>query len=156
VQAAREADRRAVRRGVPARLAAQYKSKVKNAQEAHEAIRPAGHPSAAPRRGGELDDRPARLYELIWKRTVASQMADAAGIASRCASRWAGTGRGLPGHGKTIDFPGYLRAYVEGADDPDADLADRERMLPRRRSATCSDLAAGRGPKATRPAAGNR
>ena len=106
-----------------------YKSKVKNAQEAHEAIRPAG----ARFRGledadRELDRDAYRLYELIWKRTVACQMADATGEHISATVR---AGAGLfQARGKTIRFPGYRRAYVEGADNPEAELADQERLLP--------------------------
>ena len=106
-----------------------YSAKVKNAQEAHEAIRPVGSTFEIPealRR--QLSNDQFRLYDLIWKRTVASQMSDAKGkrkqliVAVDDALFSVG--------GKTIDFPGYLRAYVEGADDPDAELADRETLLP--------------------------
>ncbi len=114
-----------------------YKSKVKNAQEAHEAIRPAGERWRTPDQlSTELRGPDLRLYDLIWKRTLASQMADATGKSvsvrieapfSRQAesgtTEWAASGR-------TITFPGYLRVYVEGSDDPEADLDDRERLLP--------------------------
>ncbi|HHK40811.1 MAG TPA: type I DNA topoisomerase, partial [Planctomycetaceae bacterium] len=108
----------------------QYQSKVKNAQEAHEAIRPAGHPFKLPESvQGELDRDAFRLFELIWKRTIASQMADARG--HRVTITIAGGGAEFQVSGKTIDFPGFLRAYVEGSDDPDAELADQETLLPR-------------------------
>ena len=73
-----------------------------------------------------------RLYDLIWKRTVASQMADPRIQRVRSARGHVDRGRRgrVPGVGRTIDFPGYLRAYVEGADDPDAELEDRETILP--------------------------
>ncbi len=106
-----------------------YASKVKNAQEAHEAIRPAGHPFEFPGAlRGRLDSDEYRLFELIWKRTVASQMADARG--RRMTVTVEGGGATFQARGKTIDFPGYLRAYVEGSDDPEADLADQEAILP--------------------------
>ncbi|MGH7570267.1 MAG: type I DNA topoisomerase [Gemmatimonadota bacterium] len=106
-----------------------YQSKVKNAQEAHEAIRPAGHPFELPEAlRGELDHDQYRLFELVWKRTVASQMADARG--RRMTITIEGGGAAFEVRGRTIDFPGYLRAYVEGSDDPDAELADRETLLP--------------------------
>ncbi|MGH7557962.1 MAG: type I DNA topoisomerase [Gemmatimonadota bacterium] len=106
-----------------------YQSKVKNAQEAHEAIRPAGHPFELPEAlRGQLDHDPYRLFELVWKRTVASQMADARG--RRMTITIEGGGAAFEVRGKTIDFPGYLRAYVEGSDDPDAELADQETLLP--------------------------
>jgi DNA topoisomerase-1 len=106
-----------------------YQSKVKNAQEAHEAIRPAGHPFELPEAlRGKLSDEEFRLFELVWKRTVASQMADARG--RRMTITIEGGGAVFEVRGKTIDFPGYLRAYVEGSDDPDAELADQETLLP--------------------------
>jgi DNA topoisomerase-1 len=106
-----------------------YQTKVKNAQEAHEAIRPAGHPFDLPEKlRASLTNDEFRLYDLIWKRTIASQMADARGhritITVEC------DGALFQVSGKTIEFPGYLRAYVEGSDDPEADLADREAVLP--------------------------
>jgi len=112
-----------------------YKGKVKNAQEAHEAIRPAGDSMRVPdEMAGELhssDER--RLYDLVWKRAVASQMADAR--VQRVTARLAATSSDgqdvtFQATGRTIEFPGYLRAYVEGADDPDAELEDRESILP--------------------------
>ncbi len=112
-----------------------YRNKVKNAQEAHEAIRPAGDRMyTAEDLARELkgsDER--RLYDLIWKRTVASQMADARirRVALRLvATSTAGEEAVFQASGRTIEFPGYLRAYVEGADDPDAELEDREAILP--------------------------
>jgi DNA topoisomerase-1 len=106
-----------------------YKSKVKNAQEAHEAIRPAGHPFELPgAMRNTLNRDEFRLFELIWKRTVASQMADARG--RRISVTLEGEGCAFQVSGKTIDFPGYLRAYVEGSDDPNAELADKEIVLP--------------------------
>jgi DNA topoisomerase-1 len=106
-----------------------YRSSVKNAQEAHEAIRPAGHPFELPEvMRSELGSDEFRLFEMIWKRTMASQMADARG--RRISITIEGEGCVFQVSGKTIDFPGYLRAYVEGSDDPDAELADQERVLP--------------------------
>jgi len=106
-----------------------YKSKVKNAQEAHEAIRPAGHPFELPdTMRAMLNQDQFRLFELIWKRTIASQMANARG--RRIAITIEGEGCIFQVSGKTIDFAGYLRAYVEGSDDPDAMLADQEKTLP--------------------------
>jgi DNA topoisomerase-1 len=120
-----------------------YQSKVKNAQEAHEAIRPAGHPFELPEAlRGKLSDEEFRLFELVWKRTVASQMADARG--RRMTITIEGGGAVFEVRGKTIDFPGYLRAYVEGSDDPDAELADQETLLPPVREGQpleCIDLA---------------
>ena len=106
-----------------------YATKVKNAQEAHEAIRPAGHPFAMPESlRGQLSPDEFRLYDLIWKRTVACQMADARG--RRITVTIEGGEAVFKVGGKTIDFAGYLRAYVEGSDDPEAELADRETVLP--------------------------
>ena len=107
-----------------------YASKVKNAQEAHEAIRPAGHPFRLPESlRNELNSDQFRLFELIWKRTIASQMSDARG--HRTTISLQGDGAIFQVSGKTIEFPGFLRAYVEGSDDPQADLADREVILPK-------------------------
>ena len=112
-----------------------YASKVKNAQEAHEAIRPAGDSFRTPaevRRAGLSGDE-FRLYELIWKRTVASQMKDATGesVSVRVAGvSSAGERAEFGASGKVIGFYGFLKAYVEDADDPDAERDDRERRLP--------------------------
>ncbi len=114
-----------------------YERKVKNAQEAHEAIRPAGDTFRTPDEASRsLSGDEFRLYDLIWKRTVASQMNDATGTSAQV--RLVGTGRTTDGpreatfaaSGKVIQFPGFLRAYVEGEDDPEAELADREVHLP--------------------------
>jgi DNA topoisomerase-1 len=118
-----------------------YERKVKNAQEAHEAIRPAGESFRTPEAAGRsLSGDELRLYELIWKRTVASQMADATGTSAQVRLRGtvdpsaaAGVGGStveFSSNGQVISFPGFLRAYVEGSDDPEADLADREVVLP--------------------------
>ncbi|MDX3841051.1 type I DNA topoisomerase [Streptomyces europaeiscabiei] len=109
-----------------------YAGKVKNAQEAHEAIRPSGDRFRTPAETGLTGDQ-FRLYELIWKRTVASQMKDAVG--NSVTVKIGGTasdGRDaeFSASGKTITFHGFLKAYVEGADDPNAELDDRERRLP--------------------------
>lgn len=109
--------------------AREYRSKVKNAQEAHEAIRPAGHPFELPETlRSQLGADEFKLFELIWKRTIASQMADCQ--ARRITIQIEGGGCVFQLSGKTIDFPGYLRAYVEGSDDPAAELADQEKALP--------------------------
>jgi DNA topoisomerase-1 len=106
-----------------------YKTKVKNAQEAHEAIRPAGteftHPDTVK---AKLGLEAVKLYELIWKRTLACQMRDAEGI--RVSVSILADDALFKASGKTISFPGFLRAYVEGSDDPEADLAEQERNLP--------------------------
>ena len=111
-----------------------YAKKVKNAQEAHEAIRPAGERFRGPEEVREaLGTQEFRLYELIWQRTIASQMTDARGESvSVRLGMTAADGRDavFAASGKTILFPGFLRAYVEGADDPDAELEDQERVLP--------------------------
>jgi DNA topoisomerase-1 len=117
-----------------------YDRKVKNAQEAHEAIRPAGEVFRT------LDDAQASLggdelavYDLVWKRTIASQMVDARLTQDRVrlsANLGALAGfegdveAGLTATGLRIEFPGFRRAYVEGTDDPEAELADQERILP--------------------------
>jgi DNA topoisomerase-1 len=111
-----------------------YRSKVRNAQEAHEAIRPAGESFRTPDQvAREVSPEEARLYDLIWKRTVACQMADARGesVAVRLGGISAdGRDAEFATSGKVIHFPGFLRAYVEGSDDPDAELEDQERRLP--------------------------
>jgi DNA topoisomerase-1 len=112
-----------------------YASKVKNAQEAHEAIRPAGDSFRTPAQVAKdkLSNDERRLYELIWQRTVASQMKDATGesVSVRVAGTSTDNERAEFGaSGKIINFYGFLKAYVEGADDPEADRDDRERRLP--------------------------
>ena len=111
-----------------------YASKVKNAQEAHEAIRPTGETFRTPEEvATEIDGDEAAVYELIWKRTIASQMADAVGESVQVrlgGVSAAGEDAEFATSGKVIEFPGFLRAYVEGSDDPDADLDDQERRLP--------------------------
>jgi DNA topoisomerase I len=142
-----------------------YDSKVKSAQEAHEAIRPAGDEFKTPAQSGLSGDE-LRLYELVWKRTVASQMKDATGesvsvrvlgqadarepiLVGVGADRVSADGTpangsasaastdSVPGReaefgasGKVISFHGFLKAYVEGSDDPDAELDDNQRRLP--------------------------
>lgn len=106
-----------------------YATKVKNAQEAHEAIRPAGHPFQLPESlRGELNHDQFRLFDLIWKRTIASQMADAR--KKRVTVVIEGEGALFQASGTSIEFEGFLRAYVEGSDDPEAELAQKERLLP--------------------------
>lgn len=109
-----------------------YTSKVKNAQEAHEAIRPAGETFRTPAETGLSGDQ-FRLYELIWKRTIASQMKDAVGqsVSIRVTGVSTRNERAEFGAtGKTITFHGFLKAYVESADDPSTDRDDQERRLP--------------------------
>ncbi|MFI8254412.1 type I DNA topoisomerase [Streptomyces filamentosus] len=109
-----------------------YAGKVKNAQEAHEAIRPSGDRFRTPAETGLTGDQ-FKLYELIWKRTVASQMKDATGnsVTVKIGGTSAdGRDAEFSASGKTITFHGFMKAYVEGADDPNAELDDRERRLP--------------------------
>ena len=111
-----------------------YTGKVKNAQEAHEAIRPAGDNFRTPGEvAKELSSDEFKLYELIWRRTVASQMTDAVGnsmsVRIRAVST-AGEEADFGATGKTITDPGFLRAYVESSDDESAEADDAERRLP--------------------------
>ena len=118
-----------------------YERRVKNAQEAHEAIRPAGDVFRTPDEASQtLHGDELRLYELVWKRTVASQMVDATGTSAQVrmvaampqgAPSLGGLEAEVSASGRVIAFPGFLRAYVEGEDDPEAELADREVVLPR-------------------------
>ena len=105
-----------------------YKGKVKNAQEAHEAIRPATPFRLPEAVKGELDPDQFRLFDLIWKRTVACQMADAR--KQRVSIVIEGGGAQFTASGTSILFEGFLRAYVEGSDNPEAALANRETILP--------------------------
>ena len=106
-----------------------YQTKVKNAQEAHEAIRPAGHPFASPDSlRGELTEDQFKLYDLIFKRTIASQMEDSRGFRTTIAV--AVDDAIFQATGKTVEFQGYLRVYVESTDDPTSEQADRELVLP--------------------------
>lgn len=112
----------------------QYQTKVRNAQEAHEAIRPTEFRRTPQQLESILDADEAKLYELIWKRALASQMADARML--RTSVEITGTGLDdrpsiLTASGKAIEFAGYLRAYVEGSDDPAAELDEKETLLPK-------------------------
>jgi DNA topoisomerase-1 len=111
-----------------------YTGKVKNAQEAHEAIRPAGDDFRTPGEvAGELSAEEYRLYELIWRRTIASQMIDAVGSSVSVRIRAVSTANeevDFGATGKTITEPGFLRAYVESSDDENAEAEDAERRLP--------------------------
>jgi DNA topoisomerase I len=114
--------------------ARRYTGKVKNAQEAHEAIRPAGDNFRTPGEvAKELSTEEFKLYELIWRRTIASQMTDAVGssvsVRIRAVST-AGEEADFGATGKTITDPGFLRAYVESSDDENAEADDQERRLP--------------------------
>ncbi len=121
----------------------QYTRKVKNAQEAHEAIRPAGDVFSTPGQlHSALDTDEFRLYELIWQRTVASQMADARGTTLSLRIAGAASRRSIDGSaveeqvvfnasGRTITFAGFLKAYVESLDDQAGGEADdAESRLP--------------------------
>jgi DNA topoisomerase I len=129
----------------------QYTRKVKNAQEAHEAIRPAGESFRTPGEvAGELEGDDFRLYELIWQRTIASQMADARGTTmsvritghatadngdangnGELAQRFHGAQCVFAASGRTITFAGFLRAYVETVDEEAGGEADdAESRLP--------------------------
>ncbi|HET6532116.1 MAG TPA: type I DNA topoisomerase [Actinoplanes sp.] len=111
-----------------------YTGKVKNAQEAHEAIRPAGDNFRTPGEvANELSGDEFRLYELIWRRTIASQMTDAIGNSISVRIRAISTANeevDFAATGKTITDPGFLRAYVESSDDENAEAEDAERRLP--------------------------
>ena len=107
---------------------------AKGAQEAHEAIRPAGDSFPTPEQvANKVGPDEAALYDLIWKRTIASQMADTRGVTVSVrfgATASSGEATVFSASGRTITFPGFLRAYVQGADDPDSELDDREKLLP--------------------------
>lgn len=120
----------------------QYTTKSKGAQEAHEAIRPAGSPFRTPKETG-LKAQELALYDMIWKRTVATQMAEAR--QTHITVQLTVEDAGFRASGKRIDFPGYFRAYVEGSDDPEAALDDQEVILPPLKQGdrpTCTDLEA--------------
>jgi len=105
----------------------QYSTKSKGAQEAHEAIRPAGESFRSPQETG-LQGRELALYDLIWKRTVACQMANAK--LTQITVQLTVEDAEFRSSGKRIDFPGFFRAYVEGSDDPEAALENQEVILP--------------------------
>src|SRR5690606_1341560 len=111
-----------------------YRNKVKNAQEAHEAIRPAGDEFQSPAEvAKKVGGDEGKLYELIWKRTVASQMEDSRGESVKltvAATLSDGQAAEFTASGHTIIFPGFLRAYVEGSDDPQVELDQKEVILP--------------------------
>jgi DNA topoisomerase-1 len=116
----------------------QYASKVKNAQEAHEAIRPTTPYRSPSRLQGELNSQDLALYRLVWQRTLASQMADAAGVtvsirlAAGAVDRSTGelTDCEFAASGTTITFPGYRAVYVASKEERGDDPADREALLP--------------------------
>ncbi|MEY4229978.1 MAG: topoisomerase [Actinomycetota bacterium] len=115
----------------------QYSSKIKNAQEAHEAIRPTTPLRSPDAVAGELNGQELLLYRMIWQRTLASQMADAVGTtvsvrlgaAATVAGAVAPTDAEFAASGTTITFPGYRQVYVESSDD-DATDAEKEALLP--------------------------
>ncbi|PRQ12174.1 type I DNA topoisomerase [Corynebacterium sp. 13CS0277] len=115
----------------------QYTKKVKNSQEAHEAIRPAGETFATPGQlAGQLDAEEYKLYELIWRRTVASQMADAKGTSMKVTTAGTtadGDAVEFATTGRTITFPGFMKAYVEASETSDGRTLDdnAEKRLPR-------------------------
>lgn len=121
-----------------------YATKAKGAQEAHEAIRPAGSAFKLPASSG-LSGRELKLYDLIWKRTIATQMAPArisftTAIITATAAADVAQFRAT---GKEILFPGFFRAYVEGSDDPAAELEDQDKPLPKltaKDPLTCSKM----------------
>ena len=118
----------------------QYNTKAKGAQEAHEAIRPAGQSFRTPKETG-LKAKELSLYELIWKRTVATQMAEAR--QTNISVQIQVDEARFRASGKRIDFPGFFRAYVEGSDDPDAAIDGQEVILPTMKegdSPDCQDL----------------
>ncbi len=120
----------------------QYTTKSKGAQEAHEAIRPAGSTFRTPQQTG-LAGREFALYDLVWKRTVATQMAEAR--QTHITVQLQVEDAGFRATGKRIDFPGFFRAYVEGSDDPEAAIEDQEVILPPLKvgdTPTCLDLEA--------------
>jgi DNA topoisomerase-1 len=113
-----------------------YTSKVKNAQEAHEAIRPTTPLRSPETVAAELNPQELSLYRLIWQRTLASQMADATGttvsvrLGATAAAPQAGVDCEFAASGTTITFPGYRQVYVEATDDDAATETEREALLP--------------------------
>ena len=105
----------------------QYTGKTKNAQEAHEAIRPAGEEMKTAKEIG-LTGGEARLYEMIWKRTMASQMAEAR-LRFDTVTIQSGEAE-FRATGRHVEFPGFFRVYVEGSDDPEAPHEEEEAALP--------------------------
>ena len=116
----------------------QFTGKIKNAQEAHEAIRPTTPLRAPDQVAGELNGQEVALYRMIWQRTLASQMADAAGTTvsvrlgaiARSPSGGAGQDCEFAASGTTITFPGYRQVYVESSDEDTATEDDKEALLP--------------------------
>ena len=112
----------------------QYQTKVRNAQEAHEAIRPTHFQKTPASLEKILESDELKIYELIWKRAVASQMSDAKMLRTTVEITGETTDGGpatFTSSGNAIEFAGYLRAYVEGSDDPTAALDEQETLLPK-------------------------
>ena len=110
-----------------------YQTKVKNAQEAHEAIRPTDFRLAPSQLEGIVDPDDLKVYDLVWKRTMASQMVDARVLRTTLelsAQADGGETAVFTAGGKAIEFAGFRRAYVEGSDDPAAELEEQEAILP--------------------------
>ncbi|MBI3047850.1 MAG: type I DNA topoisomerase [Acidobacteria bacterium] len=110
-----------------------YQTRVKNAQEAHEAIRPTDFRLAPSQLEGILDPGDLKIYDLVWKRTMASQMVDARVLRTTIEMSAIGPDGEtavLTASGKAIEFAGFRRAYVEGSDDPAAELEEQETILP--------------------------
>jgi DNA topoisomerase-1 len=109
-----------------------YQTRVKNAQEAHEAIRPTDFRLAPSQLERVIDPDDLKIYELVWKRTMASQMVDARVLRTsvEISARAGDETAALTASGKAIEFAGFRRAYVEGSDDPAAELEERETILP--------------------------
>ncbi|MEO1393809.1 MAG: type I DNA topoisomerase [Cyanobacteria bacterium J06634_5] len=116
----------------------QFSTKSKGAQEAHEAIRPSGEVFRTPQ-DTPLKERELKLYDLIWKRTVATQMAEAR--QTNITAQLAVDDAIFKATGKRIDFPGFFRAYVEGSDNPDAALENQEVVLPAMKQGDALDCA---------------
>lgn len=132
IQAAREAVKDLYGEEFVTKSPRQYQSNISNAQEAHEAIRPAGEHFRTPEQTG-LTGRELDLYTLIWKRTLASQMNNAQKLSTSVViTAQTSDGRQVvfKTNGVRIEFPGFIRVYVEGSDDPDAALEDKEAPLP--------------------------
>jgi DNA topoisomerase I len=117
-----------------------YRTKTKGAQEAHEAIRPAGQ-EMRPADQVPLSGQERALYDLIWKRSIATQMA-VARLRNQAATIAVGDAL-FRANGHRVDFPGFFRAYVEGSDDPEAALENQEEPLPaleREETLACREL----------------
>jgi DNA topoisomerase I len=110
----------------------QFSNRTKGAQEAHEAIRPADLSMKPSDVKAHLDNQQFRLYDLIWKRTVATQMEDARIAYTTLKIRAGESGEyQFEARGQRILFPGFLKAYTEGSDDPDAEISDQDVILPK-------------------------